>query len=112
LSCGTVIFRRTYGTHAFRFQEADDFHDRPDILEIFRDFLDTLGKSAFLCKQKTIRLAKRMNGLAVKSAALQPDKVKPRKIGTVTDHRTIRNDIAFNTSHAADHRMFANADKL
>ena len=53
-----------------------------------------------------------MDRFTIKSAPFQANDVQTGKIGPVANHRSIRDHVAVNTGHAADHGVFADADKL
>src|SRR5208282_3824846 len=105
-------FRLTDGSARVGANETDDIVYRRDAAEALGGFVNTIAQRAIRGEQKLIGVAEALNILTTKAAALHTDNVEPAKPRPVPHHLAVRDHVALNARHAADHRVLANPDML
>src|SRR6516162_3255697 len=105
-------FRLTDGTAGVRADEVKNVVDGCDATEAFGGFVYTIAQRAIRGEQELVGVAESLDILTTEAAALNADNVQTAKPRPVPHHLAVRNDIALNARHAADHRVPADPDVL
>src|SRR5271165_1924015 len=105
-------FWLTDGAARVRADEVKEIVDGCDTTEALGGFVYTIAQRAIRREQELVGIAESLDVLTTEAAALHADNVQPAKPRPVPHHLAVRNDIALNTRHAADHRVPADPDIL
>src|SRR6516164_2288033 len=92
--------------------EVEDVVDRCDAAEALGRLAYAIAQGAIRGKQKLVCSAQALDVLAAEAAALHADDVQTAQPRPVPHHLTVRNNVALDTRHAADHRVPADPDML
>src|SRR6516225_9375327 len=100
----------TNGAARIRPDEVEDIVDRCDATEALGSLAHAIAQGAIRGKQKLVCGAEGLDVLAAEAAALHTNDVQTAQTRTVPHHLTVRNNVALDTRHAADHCMPADPD--
>src|SRR5271167_4615073 len=105
-------FWLTDGAARVRADEVKQIVDGCDTTEALGGFVYTIAQRAIRREQELVGIAESLDVLTTEAAALHADNVQPAKPRPVPHHLAVRNDIALDARHAADHRMPTDPDVL
>src|SRR6516162_3171230 len=92
--------------------EIDDVVDRSDASEALGGFVDAIAQRPVRGEQEMISVAQPLNVLSAETAALHAYDVQATKPRPIAHHLTIRDDVALDAGHAADHGVLTDSDIL
>src|SRR5215472_8731289 len=85
--------------------EVEDVVHRRDAAETLGGLVYAIAQSAIRGKQKLVGGAESVDVFAAEAAALHADNIQAAQPRPVPHHLTVRNNVALDTRHAADHRV-------
>src|SRR6266481_899498 len=99
----------TAGIGAYEFE---DIFDRSDAAKALGGFAHAIAQRAVREEQKLVGVAQAQDIITAEAASLHADNVEPAEARSLPHHLAIRNDVAFDPRHSADHCVPADPDKL
>src|SRR6266404_980458 len=99
----------TAGIGAYEFE---DIFDRSDAAKTLGGFAHAIAQRAVRGEQKLIGAAQAENVFTAEAAPLHADDVEPAKTRPLPHYLAVRNDVALNPGHSADHCVPADPDIL
>src|SRR5439155_15595801 len=85
--------------------ERDDVVDRADATEAVGRLVDAVAEGALGREQELIGTAQPLDIFAAEALALHADDVEPAQPCPIAHHLAVRDNVALDARHAADHRM-------